>query len=205
QHIFYRDINGDIQHIFVNDQNQMFSDIWTQRADAPTALGNPATVVTAHQQHIFYRAGNGAIHHIFFDDASVQDHDVTSDLYWNQLHRSRASLLLDHGLLYVGYGALCEAATATGTTNGIYGTKTYQGWIYAFRANTLQFAGRYRSVQDPDGDRGRDPSDDPLGGGGIWQASTGLAADYNGNVFFATGNQWKGNNRTAARPDDPLG
>src|SRR5581483_10938875 len=116
QHIFYRDINGDIQHIFVNDQNQMFSDIWTQRADAPTALGNPATMVTAHQQHIFYRAGNGAIHHIFFDDASVQDHDVTSDLYWNQLHRSRASLLLDHGLLYVGYGALCEAATATGTT-----------------------------------------------------------------------------------------
>ena len=207
QHIFYRDVQGDIQHIFVNDQNQFFSDIWTRRGGAPASIGNPATLVTAHQQHLFYRSGNGEINHIFFDDASFQDHDVSGNPIWNQLHRSRASLLLDHGLVYVGFGALCESDSDEATNadkHGIYGRKTYQGWIYAFDAHTLAFAGRFQSVQSPVGPH-VDPSDEPIGGGGIWQASTGLTADYSGNLLFATGNQWKGNHKELSRPDDPLG
>ena len=204
QHIFYRDTSGNIQHIFVNQSNQFFADVWTQRAHAPTAAGDPATMLTTNQQHVFYRDRNGDIRHIFFDETSLQDHDVNTDQIWNQLHRSRASLLLDHGLVYLGFGALCEPPNTAEMNGGIYAKKTYQGWVYAFDSNTLGFAGRYRTVHDPKATDG-DPADDKIGGGGIWQASTGLAADLSGNLLFASGNQWKGNDPRYSRPPDASG
>src|SRR5581483_9869548 len=76
QHIFYRDINGDIQHIFVNDQNQMFSDIWTQRAKTLKAAGDPVIMLTPNQQHIFYRDINGDIQHIFVNDQNQMFSDI---------------------------------------------------------------------------------------------------------------------------------
>jgi hypothetical protein len=110
------------------------------------------------------------------------DRAVTDDVMWNRLHRNRASLLTANGLVYVAFSAACE---------GFGGDfkKSYQGWIYAFDANTLASAGRYRTTQSTP------PlpvaSDEPTDGGGIWQASSGLAADARGNVFFSTGNARK--------------
>jgi hypothetical protein len=57
----------------------------------------------------------------------------------------------------------------------------------------------YRSVQQPDGVPPFNPADDPVEGGGIWQASTGLAADGHGNLYFTTGNQTR-----CAVPNDPI-
>ena len=70
QHIFYRDVDGAIEHIFVNESNQIFNDRWTLplRTGALAAMGNPATMLTPHQQHLFYRDTNGEINHVFFDD-----------------------------------------------------------------------------------------------------------------------------------------
>ena len=84
---------------------------------------------------------------------------------WHEQHRSRASLLVDNGIVFVAFGALDE------------GSKTaYRGWIHAFDARTLKPLGRYRSVPDS------------TDGGGIWQGSTGPAADGQGSIFFVTGN-----------------
>ena len=56
---------------------------------------------------------------------------------WHEQHRSRASLLVDNGIVFVAFGALDE------------GSKTaYRGWIHAFNARTLKPLGRYRSVPD---------------------------------------------------------
>ncbi len=109
---------------------------------------------------------------------------------WHKLHRNRASLLLDHNVVYVAFAAIDE-----GKRVGDY-AKSYQGWIHAFDAYTLIHLGAYRTVRDPL-NRG-DASDDSLDGGGIWQASTGPAADEGGDLFFATGNGAK----NPAPPDD---
>jgi hypothetical protein len=50
------------------------------------------------------------------------------------------------------------------------------GSISAFDAATLKPVGRYQVT------------DDGTDGGGIWQGSTGIAADTRGNLYFTTGN-----------------
>jgi hypothetical protein len=129
-------------------------------------------------------------------DGHDLDRPVTDDLVWNRVHQNRASLLLDGGLVYIGFSGRCE-----GTGMPFYEEDhPFQGWIYAFDARELAFAGRYRSTQDPVGARRVDPKHDPNTGGGIWQASTGLASDGHGNLFFATGNALHG-----SAPPDALG
>ena len=202
QHVFYRGTDGAIDHIFYDQAtNKLFHDQWTQRAGAPMAAGDPATMVTPNQQHVFYRGVDGAINHIFYDATSVLDREVTSNRTWNQLHRSRASLLLDNGLVFVAYSAVCEDPPQQASVFH----KAYQGWVYAFDTKRLDLAGRYRSTQDTVATPPRDPSDDPISGGGIWQASTGLAADGQGNIFFGTGNEFVGEGGRPPSPPDSLG
>ena len=70
QHIFYRAVNGAIQHIFWDaPTNRLYADNWTASAGAPGAIGDPATLVTLSpkQQHIFYRSADNSIQHIFWD------------------------------------------------------------------------------------------------------------------------------------------
>ena len=102
---------------------------------------------------------------------------------WHTLHRNRMSLLLDRGVLYVGYSAINEWPRKCDYVN------SYQGWIHAYDANTLVHLGSWRSVHDPN-NKG-DPAHDGFDGGGLWQASTGLAADSRGSLFFSTGNGTK--------------
>ena len=79
---------------------------------------------------------------------------------------NRASLLLSEGVIFVGFSSLCE-----GTPTRMHGS------ISAFDAATLKPVGRYQVT------------DDGTDGGGIWQGSTGLAADTRGNLYFTTGNR----------------
>jgi outer membrane protein assembly factor BamB len=114
----------------------------------------------------------------------VRTRAVPGSGLWHRLHRNRASLLLDRGTVYLGFSAVNEEPRA-----GPY-ARSFQGWIHAFDARTLIYRGAWRSMHDK-GNRGGDPADDAVDGGGIWQASTGLAADGQGNLFFATGNAMK--------------
>lgn len=82
QHIFYRDVNNEMQHIFFDmPSGRLLSDNWIHRVKELSASGNPATMVTPGQQHLFYRgAGDGSIRHIFFDRPSNQlFHDNWTD------------------------------------------------------------------------------------------------------------------------------
>jgi hypothetical protein len=85
---------------------------------------------------------------------------------WHRLHRNRASLVLMDGMVFVGFASLCE-----GNQTRMHGS------ISAFDAATLDAVGRYQVT------------DDATDGGGVWQGSTGLAADTRGNLYFTTGNR----------------
>jgi Repeat of unknown function (DUF346) len=68
QHVFYRDTDGAIKHIFWNaaDRSFHFED-WTASAYADSAAGDPTIMVTDGQQQVFYRDTDGAIKHIFWN------------------------------------------------------------------------------------------------------------------------------------------
>ena len=92
--------------------------------------------------------------------------------------RQRASLLLDHGLVFVAFGSRCEELTKL--THLVLGVpivtrRPYHGWIFAHDANTLNQVGSHNVAP------GRM-------GAGVWQASGGLAADESGRVYFISGN-----------------
>jgi hypothetical protein len=97
---------------------------------------------------------------------------------WHKLHRNRASLLLADGVVYLAFSGLCELRN-----------ERFHGSISAFDARTLDSVGHFQVT------------DDETDGGGIWQGSTGLAADSRGNLYFATGNRRLGKDKEA--PDWP--
>jgi outer membrane protein assembly factor BamB len=116
-------------------------------------------------------------------DNTGRMHDVPvpgTNADWHILHRSRASLLLSDGVLYVAFGGMCEGP---GETRPLHGS------IVAFDAITLQVVGTYHVTE---GD---------MDGGGIWQGATGPAADGHGNVYFATGNRRLNIQELARDPD----
>jgi uncharacterized repeat protein (TIGR03806 family) len=74
----------------------------------------------------------------------------------------RPALLLNNGMLYIGWASHCDWGP-------------YHGWLMAYNATNLQRTAVYNTT--------------PFGGlGGIWQAGNGPAADTNGNLYFITGN-----------------
>jgi hypothetical protein len=163
--------------------------------------------------------GDGAqyIAALDFEGNILQDRRITDEpsfkqvlpnhALFDQLHRNRASLLLDGDLVYVAFAARCEVDTV-GNPDSFFAKKSYQGWIFAFNSDDLSFAGLYRSTPQTQGVQ--EPSDDPIAGSGIWQATTGLAADGHGNLYFATGNQYRCSvpadaNNIMCSPPDPAG
>jgi hypothetical protein len=157
----------------------------------------PAIDPVSKRMFISYRNNEGLARLAVINIANgqkVSDVPIESkNPIWNKLHRSRASLLIANGLVFVAFGGMCEAQ------QGEY-RKSYQGWVYAFDTETLELRDRYRTVQSPSSSPLQDPADDPMGGGGIWQASTGPAEDGAGNVFFSTGNA---NKPASMVPPDP--
>jgi hypothetical protein len=107
-------------------------------------------------------------------DGSIKlDRNINGDLITdvNGL-RQRASLLLSNGILYVAFASHAEDGGAFGGDSRF----RYRGQILAFDPNTLRTSGLFQTV----------PNDKY--GGGIWMASSGLAADENGNIYFTSGN-----------------
>jgi hypothetical protein len=91
------------------------------------------------------------------------DGSTNGSLWFNPLrHLNRLSLLLNNGIVYVGFASL--------------GDKTpYHGWLFGYNAQTLALATVYNAT--PNG------SD-----GGFWESACGPAADTNGNIYISTGN-----------------
>jgi hypothetical protein len=74
----------------------------------------------------------------------------------------RASLLLNHGVVYIGFGSHGDV-------------QPYHGWLLGYSASTLQQVMAFNVSPNADG-------------GGIWQANGGPATDATGNIYLVTGN-----------------
>src|SRR5262249_20629636 len=96
---------------------------------------------------------------------------------WDRMHRNRASLLLADDVVYVAMSGLCEGPDAASTLPRGARNRSFFGSIFAFRASDFEPAGFFPVTTGV-----------PVDGGGIWQASTGLAADSIGNLYVGTGN-----------------
>jgi hypothetical protein len=108
-------------------------------------------------------------------DATVlrRDRALVSFVGANQF--DHVGLLLDHGSVYIAFGA---PAWAEGCTD-------YHGWVMRYDASTLKQRGVFNTSVDS---TATDDETYRYGGAGIWQGGGGLAADLNGNVYFTTGN-----------------
>jgi uncharacterized repeat protein (TIGR01451 family) len=78
------------------------------------------------------------------------------------LQNQRPSLLLNNGVVYIGFGS-----------HGDH--QPYHGWLLGYSASTLQQVMAFNVSPNADG-------------GGIWQANGGPAADAAGNIYIVTGN-----------------
>ena len=95
-----------------------------------------------------------------------------------RFQRNHASLLLDHGTVYVGF---CSIAPAEWTE--------FHGWVMAYRATDLGFVGAWCASKNFTGTNPYDNSSFlTQGGSGIWGGGGGLSSDPDGNVYFLTGN-----------------
>src|SRR5215471_11777123 len=82
---------------------------------------------------------------------------------FDPLHQNqRASLLLNNGVVYIGFGSHGDIPP-------------YHGWLLGYRASTLQQVIAFNVSPNADG-------------GGIWQANGGPATDATGNIYIVTGN-----------------
>jgi hypothetical protein len=77
-------------------------------------------------------------------------------------HMNRPALLLNNGILCVTFTSHQDFPP-------------YHGWVFTYNAYTLEQVGLFNTT--PNGSAG-----------GIWQASSGPAADAAGNIYFETGN-----------------
>lgn len=74
----------------------------------------------------------------------------------------RAALLLSNNSVYLSWASSCDVGP-------------YHGWVMAYDAQSLKQKASF--ITSPDADDS-----------GIWASDTGIAADKEGDVFFATGN-----------------
>ena len=74
----------------------------------------------------------------------------------------RPGLLLQNGTVYIAWASHCD-------------NQPYHGWVMSYDEKSLKQTGVWNST--------------PNGGlGGVWQSGSGIAADENNFLFFATGN-----------------
>jgi hypothetical protein len=85
------------------------------------------------------------------------------------VQNNRPGLLLDRGLLYVGFGSSCDVGS-------------YHGWIVAYDADLPGSQGFLKQV----GVFNTSPLQPS--GAGVWQSGLGLAADGDGTIYCLTGN-----------------
>ena len=147
-------------------------------------LSTPVIDRSAGYMYFTYRTNTALIHTPAFGRQHLariklangqidKDVDITANLPapFSGL-RQRVSLLLLNGVIYVAFGSRCEDLSKSDP--GTYG---FRGTVAAFSQSALAYLDRFDAV---DASTGRN-------GGGIWQASSGLAADAD-SIYFTTGN-----------------
>jgi len=87
-----------------------------------------------------------------------------------QWQQQRAALLLDNGVIYIGFGSSCDLHAEFVT-----------GWLFAYDESTMKRVGFISTAPDYLGASGYYMDS-------IWQGTFGPAADENGDLFLATGN-----------------
>ena len=91
------------------------------------------------------------------------DGNINGVVYFDPLREGqRAGLLIQDGNVYIGWASHCDVGP-------------YHGWVMSYDEITLKQTGVWNSTRNG-------------GLGGVWQSGTGLAADTDFHVFFATGN-----------------
>jgi fibronectin type 3 domain-containing protein len=89
----------------------------------------------------------------------------------SQYANQRPALLLNNGVVYVGFAAHGD-------------NLPYHGWVLGYSATTLQQVMVFNTSPNDSGNQ----TPPWHGASGIWQSGDGLAADSSGNVYFVTGN-----------------
>jgi hypothetical protein len=195
-------------HVYAFSPNFPFDKLWDITLGAPMTMdirspGDPqpcnkqtfgiiATPVIDSDRNrvlISYRTSDDNKQHLAAIDLNhgekVQDVVITPPSSrgpeWAGLHKNHPALLLADGVVYLAFSGFCE-----GTND-----PPYRGSILAFDSDTLSQVGEFEVV------------DEHGHGGGIWQGSTGLAADTRGNLYFATGNRIFPNRDISCKQGDP--
>lgn len=86
---------------------------------------------------------------------------ASGDTFDPKQYEERVGLLLLNGAIYVAWTSHCDAGQ-------------YNAWVMGYSESTLQQTSIINLT--------------PGGGGGIWMAGAGLAADSGGNIYFLDGN-----------------
>jgi hypothetical protein len=150
---------------------------------SPQGIGIEATPVIDRQQSLLFvsyrtnegttpKLANPGAAHQWIESLDIRSGktiaktEITAPDFNVEWERSRASLLLLNGIVYVAYNSRCEDPTMP----------IFHGWVFAFDTPSLKQVGSFAVT----------PSD--VDGGGIWQASTGLASDGT-SIYFLTGNR----------------
>ncbi|MGA8606935.1 MAG: chitobiase/beta-hexosaminidase C-terminal domain-containing protein [Candidatus Sulfotelmatobacter sp.] len=98
---------------------------------------------------------------------TAADGNGTTVSFSPHFENQRAGLLLVNGHVVIGWSSHCD-------------TSPWHGWIMSYSASTLAQEAAFNTSADGSA-------------GGVWMSGGGLAADSNGNIFFATGNgTWNG-------------
>jgi hypothetical protein len=92
--------------------------------------------------------------------------------------RQRPSLLLVNGVIYLGFGSHCEELSDPGQVGPNGASYQYFGTLLAVDEVSLDVVGHFEAV----------PITGTTNGAGIWQASSGIAADSVGSLYFITAN-----------------
>jgi outer membrane protein assembly factor BamB len=99
--------------------------------------------------------------------ATVKLGDGSSQSFNPQMQNNRPGLLLANGRVYAGFGSCGDKNPAV-----------VHGWVFAFDASTLKQVAVLNTASSS--------VNSTLGS--VWQATFGLSADANGNLYFSTGN-----------------
>src|SRR5580704_17418281 len=98
---------------------------------------------------------------------TASDGNGTTVSFNPHFENQRAGLLLENGHVVIGWSSHCDISP-------------WHGWIMSYSAGTLTQEGAFNTSADGSAN-------------GVWMSGGGLAADANGNIFFATGNgSWNG-------------
>ena len=98
---------------------------------------------------------------------TASDGNGTTVSFNPHFENQRAGLLLENGHVVIGWSAHCDISP-------------WHGWIMSYSASTLAQEAAFNTSADGSAN-------------GVWMSGGGLAADANGNIFFATGNgTWNG-------------